>query len=159
MLLDIIRHADALDAPLGGSDADRPLSRKGRAQAEWLAQTLAALEDRPGLVIASTRVRALETARPIARALDARLIECETLARFEPEEVALGVVEEWSAGRGDGAHLAIVGHNPQLAMLVTRLTGEPPALKKGQCVRVALDAERPGTRGRLVDRFRRPKEL
>src|SRR6266571_8199099 len=67
----LLRHAHAGDpAKWKGDDALRPLSEKGRGQAERLGAFLAAREFKPGAIVTSPRLRALETAEIVGRAID-----------------------------------------------------------------------------------------
>lgn len=158
MVLSIIRHAQADNPPPGGSDYVRPLTKKGRRQAEWLAQALASSETPPTMVLSSTRVRAMQTAEPIAAALGLDVIESETLARFEPAEVAVGVIEE----HPEVESLAVVAHNPQFSELVWMLIGElgsePGPLRKGECVRLEIDPFAPIVGALPMARLRMPKD-
>ncbi|MEO0715447.1 MAG: histidine phosphatase family protein [Planctomycetota bacterium] len=157
MVLSIIRHAQADDPTPGGSDHARRLTKKGRRQAEWLADALASSDAPPTMVLSSTRLRALETAEPIAAALGREVTESETLARFEPAEVAVGVIEE----HPEIESLAIVGHNPQFSELVWMLIGElgsePGSLKKGECVRLEIDPFASIVGALPIARLRMPK--
>jgi 8-oxo-dGTP diphosphatase len=84
-----VRHADA--GKRGGvADDQRPLSRRGRAQAEHLAATLADIGITRLLV--SPYVRCIETFEPLAARTD----------------LDLEVVDELGEGNGPGAALALV---------------------------------------------------
>ena len=74
MFLHLLRHAHAGDwSTWVGPDAQRPLTDKGRAQSERLGRFLARTGFASDLVITSPRVRAVETAEIVARALSASL--------------------------------------------------------------------------------------
>ena len=69
--LSLLRHAHAGDpAKWKGPDADRPLSPKGRRQADQLARFLAEHDLRPDLLVSSSKVRAVQTAEAVARVFD-----------------------------------------------------------------------------------------
>ena len=60
----LLRHAHAGDPERWtGDDSLRPLSEKGRRQAERLGRLLAGHDEAPDLFITSPRVRAAQTAR------------------------------------------------------------------------------------------------
>jgi len=135
----LLRHAHAGDpARWQGDDALRPLSAKGRLQADTLAEHLAALGLALDLVVSSPRVRARETAEPIARALGLDVV-------VDPR-VAMGLdmssLEELLADRGHPARPLVVGHDPDISDLVADLVGATSLpMRKGALVRV--DAPRP----------------
>lgn len=116
----LVRHTEAHD---GSPDAERRLTAKGEEAAATIAAALARLDVKVDGCVASPKVRARETARPICEALGHELIEDERLAGgpFDPEEVAAGV--------GDDAIL--VGHDPDLSMAVHSATGAQVRLPKG----------------------------
>jgi len=135
----LLRHAHAGDpARWQGDDALRPLSAKGRLQADTLAEHLAVLGLALDLVVSSPRVRARETAEPIARALGLDVV-------VDPR-VAMGLdmssLEELLADRGHPARPLVVGHDPDISDLVADLVGATSLpMRKGALVRV--DAPRP----------------
>jgi len=122
-MLWLLRHADAADAAGGQSDAERPLTEKGRAQARAAGAALAALGVPLDACLASPRVRALETATlactPIG--LDVRVAPELDGGPFDAERLAAG----W------GAHVLLVGHNPDMAQAVLDLTGARVRMRKG----------------------------
>lgn len=116
-----LRHGEAED-DLGSGDAARELTPRGRAQSSAAGAALAVIGFRPEACLTSPRVRALDTAR----------LACASLG-VEPEIVeAIGSGPydsmELAAGRGD---VLIVGHQPVLAMEVSRITGAVIRMKKG----------------------------
>jgi phosphohistidine phosphatase len=118
----LLRHGDAEDGDGDGDDAARRLTPKGDAQAEAAGRALAALGVEVDACLASTRVRAMETAR----------IACRSLG-IEPEPS-----EELRGGPFDGLGLAsgrgrvlLVGHEPDLSGEVARLSGARVRMKKG----------------------------
>ncbi len=120
MPLLLLRHGDA--EPGDGDDSGRRLTAKGEAQARAAGRAIAALGDEIDACLASTKVRAMDTAR----------LACAAL-RIEPEPC-----EELRGGPFDGPGLAagrgtvlLVGHEPDLSNEVTRLTGARAKLKKG----------------------------
>jgi phosphohistidine phosphatase len=138
----VLRHAPAEDrkdwARRGKADSARPLTAQGRRRARSAAAGLAALVGSADVVATSPWKRALQTAEPVARALNARLVEAPLLTPGR----APGELARWVAGLHE-ARVVLVGHEPHLSGVVSWiLTGKaaPPvlALKKGQAV--LLDA-------------------
>lgn len=75
MILWLLRHAKAVaDPPAGGTDHDRPLTPRGRRDAEALGRHLSdpgfGPEGRPELVLCSTATRTVQTAAGVLSALD-----------------------------------------------------------------------------------------
>ncbi|HEU0025388.1 MAG TPA: histidine phosphatase family protein [Thermoleophilaceae bacterium] len=116
----LLRHGEAAD---GSPDAERPLTRKGRAQSRAAGAALKALGVNPAACLTSPKVRAADTAR----------IACEELGlvpQLEPKLAGGPIqVEELAAGLGDD--VLLVGHDPDFSMAVHSLTGAQVRLKKG----------------------------
>lgn len=120
-MLWILRHADAEDAH-GRPDAERPLTEKGRAQSRAVGAALAALDVKLDACLASPRVRALETATLACAPLGVDVLVTPELGggRFDAEALAAGF----------GAHVLLVGHNPDVAQAVHDLTGARVRMRK-----------------------------
>jgi phosphohistidine phosphatase len=119
-LIWLLRHGDAADE--AADDASRPLTAKGKAQAEDAGAALAALDAGIDACLTSPKTRSLETAR----------IACEALG-IEPE-----VADELRGGDFDPAELAagrgtvlLVGHEPDFSRAVQLVTGGKVEIKKG----------------------------
>jgi phosphohistidine phosphatase len=133
--LSLLRHADAGDPMAwGGNDADRPLSSKGHTQVERLADHLAGARFGADLVLTSPKVRAHETAEPIAKRLGAKLVVDDRLgAGFDVEDV-----EAMLRAHGDPKDVVLVGHDPDFSELLSTLVGARLEMKKGALARVDL---------------------
>ncbi len=119
----LVRHAHAGNAGAwSGPDDARPLSARGRDQAERLAAFLAAFlagAGAPPLILTSPKLRASQTAAPIADATGAQV-------RIEPilgEGPDLVDVERLLTAAGDPERVLLVGHDPDFTALVEELTG------------------------------------
>ena len=135
----LVRHADAGDSSLWtGDDADRPLSKKGRRQTKALARTLKDLELRVDAVISSPLIRAVQTAKPLAKATGVELLTDERLGYgFGKRELAALVAQLGASMR----RVVLVGHDPGFTEVASFLTGARVAMAKGALVRIDL-AER-----------------
>ncbi|HZW10239.1 MAG TPA: histidine phosphatase family protein [Phycisphaerales bacterium] len=112
MRLYLIRHAKAeRDAP-DGRDASRALTKRGVRQAAWLAERLARAEARPGRVMASPAVRALQTARVIADALGLPVEPHDALGLDAAPSDVIGLLGAIEAAEC----VALVGHNPTFSL-------------------------------------------
>lgn len=117
------RHADAED---GADDLARPLTPKGRKQAQRVAAWLDARLPRELRILVSPALRAQETVRPLARPF-------ETVAAMAPGAAASAVLEAAGWPGGEGAVL-VVGHQPTLGAAVALALTRKPAewrLRKG----------------------------
>lgn len=120
-MLWLLRHADAA-AFDGSPDAVRPLTEKGRGQAEAVGAALAALGVQLDACLTSPRVRAHETATLVCAPLGVAVHVTPALdgGRFDPRQVAAGF----------GEHVLLVGHNPDMPQAIYDLTGARVRMKK-----------------------------
>ncbi len=153
--LHLLRHAHAGD-PMKwhGPDDVRPLSDKGRLQAERLGLFLADAGFQPDAIISSPKLRALETARLVATPL-------EMLVRVDPAlegPLNVAAVEELLSAAGNPSRPVLVGHDPDFSELAATLTGaaELP-VRKGAMLRI--DVARPLEAGEGLLRWLLPPEL
>ena len=136
--LHLLRHADAGDpAAWEGPDEERPLSEKGRRQAERLARHLAGIGYPVDAVVSSPKLRATQTAKPLANAIGLKVIVEPRLAG------ALGPTELSAilADAGGPSRPVLVGHDPDFSALLSLLTGVRAEMRKGAIAR--LDIEGP----------------
>ena len=153
--LHLLRHAHAGD-PMKwhGPDEVRPLSEKGRLQAERLGRFLAEAGFEPDAIVSSPRVRALETARLVAAPLGLPVRVDAALAG--PLEIE--ALETLLSASGDPQRPLLVGHDPDFSQLAADLTGlaELP-IRKGALVRI--DLMRPMEAGAGLLRWLLPPDL
>jgi phosphohistidine phosphatase SixA len=149
----LLRHAHAGDpARWDGDDARRPLSAKGRLQADAMARQLAALGVDIEAVISSPKIRARQTADPIAKALGLEV-------RVDDRVVGLGdrSLEAILADAGDPRSALLVGHDPEFSDLVAELAGAASIpMRKGALAR--FDAPRPLRSGGAILRWLIPPD-
>ena len=134
--LHLLRHAHAGD-PMKwkGSDFDRPLSAKGRAQAERLGGLLAQIGFEPDAILTSPKVRARETAELVADRLGVAVVPEDRLA----DTVTLADLEQILTAAGDPSRPVIVGHDPDFSELLALLVGASEiGMRKGAIARVDL---------------------
>jgi phosphohistidine phosphatase len=131
----LLRHAHAGNsATWHGTDAARPLSRKGRRQAEQLGAFLAERAFAPDAILTSPKVRARQTAELVADALGIRVTVDDRLAGPLDVDVVSALVE----GAG-GTSIVLVGHDPDFSELAARLSGaEYLPVSKGALVRIDI---------------------
>lgn len=148
-----LRHATAQDRTLPIPDAERTLTDKGHAQVRAVARFCARQGLLPQRLLCSPMVRAVETATLFSQ----RLPECprpqtvDWLRLGTPAPEALSQVRrlvDADPGLVPGA-LWMVGHEPDLSDLISRLLGSPHPIvrvKKASltCLAVEPRSERPG---------------
>jgi phosphohistidine phosphatase len=112
----LVHHADALPPDI---EAMRPLSDRGRAQAQLLAFEAARRGVKPECIWHSGKLRARQTAECFWR-------ECNPFAKLSAERGLLpGDPPEWMRDRffGETRQLMAVGHMPHLDRLLRLMTG------------------------------------
>lgn len=137
--LHLLRHAHAGDsAEWDGPDATRPLTDKGRAQADALGRFLRAGRLQTDAVLTSPKVRAAQTAELVAGHLGVPVV-------VEPRlggPLDLGLLDAILGDHADPQRPILVGHDPDLSEVVAELIGSDAVpMRKGACIRI--DAERP----------------
>lgn len=141
MRLYLVRHATAADSDkFPGPDEDRPLIARGRMELRQVLPQVAAEEAPPRTIWTSPLVRAVQTAEAVlslwAPGAEVRVTR-SLLSGADPGEV----LDELKHEAVD-APLALVGHEPHLSQLLSRLVGEHvPQLTKAGIVRLRFRAE------------------
>jgi phosphohistidine phosphatase len=122
MKLYLIRHGHAPTALEAGvsSDAERPLSEKGVAQAKRAGEKLRQRGCAPSAFLTSPLKRALQTAELVSGALSSEPRIYPPLANEIP---GTELLERLEADGLSCPALALVGHQPQLGELAHHLTG------------------------------------
>jgi phosphohistidine phosphatase len=151
----VVRHAHAGDAEAWrGPDEARPLSARGENQVARLVAFLVRAGVKPAVILTSPKLRASQTAAPIAEALGVPL-------RAEPllgMEVDLLDLDRLLAAGGDPPSAMIVGHDPDFTEILEELTGASSMpMVKGAIAR--LDCTRPLVPGAGVLRWFVPPDL
>jgi phosphohistidine phosphatase len=154
--LHLLRHAHAGDPERWhGDDAERPLSEKGRRQAERLGRLLAASDDAPDLFITSPKVRARETAEIVAGALKVPVVVDRRLGGG----LDLSTLSEILTAHADGERPCVVGHDPDFSELLGALLGLATVpMRKGAIARVDVSG-RALVAGRGQLRYLLPPEV
>ena len=151
MKLYVMRHGPAEDSSPTGRDGDRALTPDGRDRTRSVARALLAEGEAPLTIISSPLVRALQTAEIVAAVsdLERRVREAkdaggapgavEIRREMAPGGDALGLVLELA--RSGRKRAMVVGHEPDLSMLVARLAGRHPeqGMLKSMVVGIKVD--------------------
>ena len=145
----LLRHGEAVPQE-SKSDSDRELTARGERQAVAAGNALARLGVEFSACYTSPKVRARDTAKLAAQALNCEPQEERSLENgFDA-----GDARELLLGHGDDARVLAVGHEPSFSQVVYDLTGARIDFKKGGVA--ALRVERGGAE--LIVLLR-PREL
>lgn len=127
----ILRHGKAAPEE-GGGDAKRPLTERGKHEAEVMGQLLQREQLLPDRILSSSARRARETAQLAAAAAGfvGAIDELDELYLAEPE----GYITAVRRDAPDAQRVLLVGHNPSLEALALILTGDPVSLPPGGLV-------------------------
>ena len=152
MQLILWRHADAENAN-GKPDFERRLTKKGRKQAERMAEWLRLRLSREWRILASPATRALETVEPLGMDYE------------ENDEVGLAATPNsilraagWPKGKQS---VLVVGHQPtlgQVAAILLEGSGGDVAVKKG-AIWWFVTRERDGELQTVLQTVMNPDEL
>jgi len=161
----VMRHGPAEDSSPTGRDGDRALTPDGRTRTRAVAKALKDEGEVPLSIVSSPLVRALQTAEIVAaetdlaqRVRDAKGTGGSTGAVEVRRELAgggdaRGLVRELAkAGR---KRVMLVGHEPDLSMLVSQLVGRHPeqGMLKAMVVGIKVDLS-PAAADELITAFR-----
>lgn len=148
----LLRHAEAAWAAPGQRDFDRPLSEKGFADAEIVADRAADKGYKPDLLLSSTALRCRDTADAVHRAvgLSTEIRFVDELYNASPD-VYLDII----AAQQDISSVMLVGHNPTMEQTLEALIGHQAlaqALPVGFPPAGLAVLDHDGTKGwRLID--------
>ncbi|ENN89205.1 hypothetical protein RHSP_61366 [Rhizobium freirei PRF 81] len=116
----LLRHAEAQRAAPGQKDFDRPLSSKGYAAAEIVADEAIEKGYKPDLIISSTALRCRQTAEAMRR-----IVSPSTEFRFV-DAVYNGTLDTYLsllASQKDQGAVMLVAHNPTIEQTLEALIG------------------------------------
>ncbi len=122
-LVTIVRHAHAEKHDGDVEDFERRLDKRGRKEAEEMAELAHALGVRPDHIVSSPAVRAISTAKEFARSLGFPLQKIRHDDRIYLAERAMlvGILRATPAAF---RHVLLVGHNPGVSRLAAWLAGD-----------------------------------
>ena len=150
MILYVLRHAIAEEPRPGQSDSTRQLTETGRNRCRRVLAHAKRVKVRPQYILTSPYDRAAQTAEiaKVELGFDRELITSNALVPF------VSVQDLWNAIRdyAIGGDVMVVGHNPQLSMLVVWLLGaraDALWLKKSGLVALDIGSAGPHPRAEL----------
>lgn len=130
MRLYFVRHGIAED--LAASDFDRALTKRGRRRVATSANVMKRLGIAPACIFSSPRLRSRQTAEIIAEALETPVTISEAV-NFGFDHADLRRLTRNSDADDE---VMFVGHNPDMSLLVSELTGVDVSMKKGGLARI-----------------------
>jgi phosphohistidine phosphatase len=138
-LLSILRHAKSSWSDSSLPDHDRPLNKRGLRDAPRMGELIREQGLVPDAILSSTALRARETVLAVAAATGFPDEVCfvRRLYGAGPDDY----LEVLTALSDDFEHAMVVGHNPGLEELVTRVVGEPHTLPTAALAVVELPIE------------------
>lgn len=150
MILYVLRHAIAEDPRPGQSDSTRQLTETGRSRCRRVLAHARRVNVQPQYILTSPYDRAAQTAEiaKVELGFDRELVTSNALVPF------VSVQDLWNAIRdyAIGGDVMVVGHNPQLSMLVVWLLGaraDALWLKKSGLVALDIGSAGPHPRAEL----------
>ncbi len=120
------------------TDRERPLNARGEKNAPDMGRRLQRLGVRPGCIVCSSAVRALATARLLARELGVtplKLVVLDELYAASPGSM-LQLIQSLDAGDDE---VLLVGHNPESTACANLLLGRQVIDNVPTCGVVALE--------------------
>lgn len=140
MILYVLRHAEAVERSETLQDQWRYLTEKGRAAAKKMSASIARFGPKTRLTITSPLTRAVQTAEIAAeKACRKNVVVASTLLLPEAD---IHELVAYLKGGAEAKRVMVVGHEPQLGMLVAALLGRPVevvSLNKCACVALKLN--------------------
>lgn len=139
----LLRHAEADPAEYYDDDRDRELTSDGIRDARRLGRFLSATDQLPDQFLASSAVRARQTAEALPEGgewmTDVPLRTSHALYEAEPADV----LEEIRSTDDGVRAILLVGHEPTWSTAVSQLVGAANvSLPAGTCVRIDAETER-----------------
>jgi phosphohistidine phosphatase len=149
MNLYLLRHGIAVDpgTPDFATDAERPLTPKGRRRLRQIAGAMGALKISFDVILSSPYVRAAETAEIVAKILK-RQKKLKFTDELTPGGNPKSLVQLLNDFRPRPKNVLLVGHEPYLSRLIALLTagntGMEIDLKKGGLCKLETESLRYG---------------
>jgi phosphohistidine phosphatase len=134
----LLRHAHTAQGSPTGRDFDRPLTEQGNAASLLSGKLLRQKQLKPDLILCSPAVRTHQTADHIIAAT--RFHDALNFYEQIYEASAEGLVELIAEVAEESASvILVIGHNPGLQELLSRLTGEYALMHPATLARIELD--------------------
>ncbi len=148
----ILRHGIAVPRGTPGyPDDDRPLTEKGVEKMTEAARGLARIINKLDVVVSSPLIRAIDTATITAHAVGYKdkIIKTDSLLPGKSHQDLFSFLSDYNNKKS----VLIVGHEPHLGFLASRLLGINDSViefKKGGVCRIDVDSMPPRSPGILI---------
>ncbi|MEO5675048.1 MAG: histidine phosphatase family protein [Chitinophagales bacterium] len=117
----LVRHAKSSWKDASLDDHDRPLGKRGKRDAPFMAKILLDKKIKVDQIVSSTALRALSTAKEFAKKLDIKKGKIVTVAELYGAE--LNKLLDYIKSTDDSYNsLMLFGHNPEITALTNYLT-------------------------------------
>lgn len=136
MKLYFLRHAEAV--AMAAMDRERTLTLKGRGQAAVVGEFMKEAGLKPGRIISSPYLRAVETAEVVGAGLGVEVVQEAVLGCG----MGLDDLREGLRGHASTGDLLLVGHEPDFSHCISGLLGSPSAcvnVRKASLTCLTLD--------------------
>ena len=143
MVLYIMRHAEAVEGSNIVQDEWRYLTGKGRVAAKKVSSSIAKYGAKTRLTITSPLTRAVQTAEIAAENACRKNVVVASKLLLPGADI--GELVTFLKSCKNAKRVMLVGHEPQLGLLVAALIGNVEAeisLKKGACVALELNLKK-----------------
>ncbi|TCO07315.1 SixA phosphatase family protein [Natronoflexus pectinivorans] len=120
----LVRHAKTEAYSDAGSDFNRKLKKRGHKDATLVARNLKEKGYHPDVIISSPATRALQTAEIFSRVFDLDIMTIQQASFIYDGDTTAGMLNGISQLCGEAKTALVVGHNPDIAMLSIRLSGQ-----------------------------------
>lgn len=139
MILHFVRHAEAIEATMSLPDEWRSLTKKGRATTSKMRSIIFKNGPKPGIIITSPLVRAVQTAEILFKKIhkESEIVISEHLLPGTHINKFIKYIQSYDKD----SCVVIVGHEPMLSMIVSKLLDKPSdsvKIKKSACVTLAF---------------------
>ncbi|MBI2393443.1 MAG: phosphohistidine phosphatase SixA [Deltaproteobacteria bacterium] len=140
MKLYVMRHGPAEDNASDGLDSSRALTVPGRERVRNVARVLVQMGEAPRAIVSSPLVRSLQTAEIVATSVGLETA-VEANRALAPRGHAHDMVRAFAAQ--SRKRLMVVGHEPDVSLLVAQLLDEglPHGFMKGMVVAIRVPNE------------------
>lgn len=152
MIILLMRHGIAESHSIRHDDHDRRLTDEGRSRIERSANVLTRMGPVPTRIVTSPLVRAVQTGRAVASVLN---VDVETDRLLSLGASAEDMLELTRRFPHDEV-LMLIGHQPDMSMIVAALTGENVRFDEGAIAVIKLSDVDPQPR---LQRFSRGDDL
>lgn len=135
----LMRHAkSSMDGKMG--DRERPLSKRGKKNAERMGELLLDEKVKPDYILVSNAERARQTAELVIDAMKYQGDRCY-LTRLYMAEVDV-YVHEIQQLDDEASVVLVIGHNPALETLLQMISGKVESLPTGAIAQLRLPIDR-----------------